>query len=232
MAYFRAILVSALLAGSLAGVLLTGLQAVKVYPLIAAAERLEARGKAAAVHDHASHDHGGAAAPWLSGEDAERLAYSLLANVLLGVALGLILAAIFSLRGIHDWRRGLLWGLGGFFALNLAPALGLPPELPGLPSGPLLARQTWWAAAALCTGGGLTLIFLTTGALRRLSGVLLIALPHFFEAPHSGGPDSAVPAGLAAEFAVASLATSLLFWAVLGALTAAALGRQNRGAGG
>ena len=76
------------------------------------------------------------------------------------------------------------------------------------------------------------MIFLTTGALRRLSGVLLIVLPHVFEAPRSGGFDSAVPAALAAEFAVASLAANLVFWAVLGALAAAALGRRNRDAGG
>jgi predicted cobalt transporter CbtA len=40
-----------------------------------------------------------------------------------------------------DARRGLLWGLGGFAALHLAPAVGLPPELPGMASADLAARQ-------------------------------------------------------------------------------------------
>lgn len=232
MAFFRAILVSALFAGILAGAVLTGLQAAKVYPLIRAAEQFEENGKTASTHDHSSHDHGGKSGPWLSGADAERLVYSLISNVLLGVALGLILAAIFSLRDINDWRRGLLWGLGGFVAVNLAPALGLPPELPGLPAGPLLARQTWWAAVALCSAGGLALLFLGANMAWRIAGVFLLALPQFFTAPRPGSPDSAVPAGLAVEFAVTSLATSLVFWAVLGALAAAALGRQNPDDGG
>lgn len=224
-------MVSALLAGIVAGVVLTGLQVIKIYPLIAVAEQYETQGKSPAApaqpHDHSSHDHGEEAAQWLSGTDAERLVYSVLSNVLFGVALGLILAAIFSLRGIDDWRRGLLWGLGGFAAVNLAPALGLPPELPGMQAGPLLARQTWWAAVAFCSAGGLASLFLGAGMVWRLAGVALIILPQLFAAPHPVSPDSAVPAGLAAQFVAASLATNLIFWAVLGALAAATLRRQN-----
>ena len=49
-------------------------------------------------------------------------------------------------------RNGLLWGLAGFLAVNLAPAAGLSPELPGMPAGDLLARQVWWVGTIIATG--------------------------------------------------------------------------------
>ncbi|MDA1099877.1 MAG: CbtA family protein [Proteobacteria bacterium] len=231
MAFFRAILISALLAGVVAGAALTGVQTLKVYPLIFAAEAYEGTG-----HGHAAH---GASNPiqdkntraWMPADGGERLFYSLLSNVLMCVGLGLVLAAIFALRDVADWRQGVAWGLGGFAAVHLAPALGLPPELPGMPAGALLARQIWWFSTALLTAGGIALIFLSRGSLWRLLGVAVLALPHLYGAPHPANLDSDVPAVLAAEFVTASLASNLIFWVILGALiaeTMARLGRTDR----
>ena len=43
-----------------------------------------------------------------------------------------------------DARTGLAFGVAGFIAVALAPALGLPPEIPGSGAAELGARQTWW----------------------------------------------------------------------------------------
>ncbi len=248
MAFFKSILISALIAGFIAGAALTGLQTLKVYPLIFAAEEIENAAGATAAHDHGSapvqgtdtkhhsdgetshqdtaHSHDDGA--WMPADGAERLFYSLLSNVLLGVALGMILAAIFALRHVATWRQGVIWGLGGFVAVNLAPALGLPPELPGMPAGALLARQTWWLSTALFTAAGIAMLFLCHGVIWRVAGVALIALPHIYGAPHPANLDSDVPAALAADFTAASLATNLVFWAILGLLTAEAMARISR----
>jgi cobalt transporter subunit CbtA len=228
MTFFRAILVSALCAGILAGAALTGLQTVRVYPLILAAEEFEnsSHGHAAGAPSKPSQDEG--PGTWMPADGGERLFYSLLSNVLIGVGLGLVLAAIFALRDVSGWRRGVAWGLGGFIAVNLAPALGLPPELPGMAAAELLARQTWWFATALLTAAGIALIFLSHGPIWRLSGVLVAALPHIYGAPHPANLESNVPAILAAEFVTASLAANLIFWAILGALTAATMARLDR----
>ncbi|MBT7755905.1 MAG: cobalt transporter, partial [Rhodospirillaceae bacterium] len=224
----------------IAGTALTGLQALKVYPLIFAAEVFEDAGQAesnpvASSHSHeqgnqlaSGHKHGDEGEEWAPADGGERLLFSLLANVLIGVALGLVLAAIFALRHVADWRQGVVWGVGGFIAVNLAPAFGLPPELPGMPAGELLARQTWWLATALLTACGIAAVFLSRGMIWRVGGVVLIALPHFIGAPHPATLESGVPANLAADFATASLATNLVFWAILGILTAEIMARLAR----
>ena len=53
-----------------------------------------------------------------------------------GVAFALLLTAIYALLRpgqLHpDARTGAGWGLAGYAAFSPAPALGLPPELPGM----------------------------------------------------------------------------------------------------
>src|SRR5690606_6047678 len=115
-------------------------------------------------------------------------------------------------------RNGVIWGLGGFLALQLAPAFGLPPELPGMPAADIVARQAWWIATALATGAGM----LAIAKLRNWTGiviaVVLIAAPHVVGAPAAPHEPSAVPAHLATAFAAASLATGAVFWLIAGPL--------------
>lgn len=224
MNFFKSILLCALLAGLGAGVLLTGLQTFKVYPLIFAAETFE---KA----DQGTTETSGAAAEaeeWMPADGGERLYYSLQSNVLVGIAMGLVLAAIFAVRGVTDWKRGVMWGLGGFIAVNLAPAFGLPPELPGMPAADLLARQLWWWGTVAATAGGLALIFLGSDTLWRIAGIVLIVAPHIVGAPHPADIATDVPAVLAADFATATLTANLIFWVVLGAIAANVLAYQNK----
>ena len=226
MGFFKTIVFSALLSGIVAGAAQTGLQNLLVYPLIFAAETYEGLEKSANSYSHSQksgaattmHDHENAA--WAPGNGANRLFFSFLTNMLIGVALGLILAAIFALRPLANWRHGILWGLGGFAAVNLAPAFGLPPELPGMPAGDLLGRQIWWLTTAILTACGIALLFLSKTVIWRLGGAVLIILPHIYGAPQSINLNSKIPPTLAAEFATTSLITNLFFWAILGVLAA------------
>lgn len=224
----RRILLSAFVAGIAAGIALTLLQTAKVFPLIMAAEVFEEQSQAAAApkDDGQAQDRGQEGAEWMPAEGSQRWLYSLAMNVLNAVGLGLVLCAMFALREVTSWRSGLIWGLAGFISVNLAPAVGLPPELPGMPAADLVLRQAWWLATAAATALGIAAILLRQGWATRLFGALLILAPQVIGAPHpDGGEAGAVPAYLAAQFVSASLASNLVFWGVLGVLSALATKR-------
>lgn len=220
----RRILTAGLLAGFIAGTAVTVMQMLQVTPLILAAEVFEDAGPAPAhVHDGstAGHHHDSASEAWAPADGLERNAFTWLANILTGVGFGLILGAVMAVAGRPvDARRGLLWGLAGYGAFAVAPALGLPPELPGMMAADLAARQVWWIMTVGATAAGLALIvFAPSKPYKRLmqaAGLALILLPHLLGAPHMAAEAGTVPAELAARFAVASLAAAALFWAVLG----------------
>jgi cobalt transporter subunit CbtA len=218
----RRILAAGLIAGAIAGSVTTIVQRLQVTPLIFAAEVYE---DAAQAHSHdaasAGHHHEASDEGWKPADGWERTAFTWLANILTGTGYGLVLAAAIAFAGRPvDRRRGLIWGLAGYGAFSVAPALGLPPELPGMMAAELAARQTWWLAAAGGAAAGLALIvFAPDKPFKRslqAAGLLLILLPHLYGAPHLAAESGPVPAELAARFVVASLAASALFWLVLG----------------
>ena len=232
-AILRRILAAGLIAGFVAGTAASVVQMLQVTPLILAAEVFEEAAPAAAhVHDGAAagHHHDAADEAWAPADGLERTAFTWLANVLTGAGFGLILAAAMAFAGrAVDWRRGLVWGLAGYGVFAVAPALGLPPELPGMMAADLPARQAWWLLAAGGTAAGLALIaFAPAKPYRRalqIAGLALILLPQVIGAPHMAAEGGAVPAELAARFVVASLAASALFWAALGLATGHLMGR-------
>jgi cobalt transporter subunit CbtA len=223
MSAFRRIVLVAALAGLIAGVLAAVAHEIATVPVILKAEVYE---KAAEPHA-AAHAHAAATAAherpsegWAPRDGLERKAFTALADVLSGIAFALLLASAIALRGGEiDWRRGLYWGLAGFATFTLAPGLGLPPVVPGTEAAPLTDRQIWWAATAAATAGGLALMFLGRKAGWAVAGVALLVLPHMVGAPQPAEADSLAPATLAHRFMVASVVTSLLFWAVLGSMT-------------
>lgn len=220
MTIFRNAVFLAALAGLLAGVLMSGLQTAFTVPLIIEAETYEGaehghdHGEAAEAAGEDDHAHDG----WAPEDGAERTIFTILANVVTGVGFALVLVMASELAGgIAGWRQGLFWGLGGFAAFTLAPGLGLPPELPGMPAGDLFARQVWWIATAAATAGGLALLAFGRSAVPALLGVALIVAPHLVGAPQPVSHDTAVPAELHHDFVVAVTVTNLLFWLALGA---------------
>ncbi len=207
---FRRIVFTAALAGLIAGLFLFSAQSLRVIPIVHEAETYEtasAKNPPPANHPHEN-----------SGADHGRGALTALANVITAIGFALLLTGAISLRGDADFRRGLLWGLGGFAAFSAAPALGLPPELPGTIAAGLFERQIWWLGTAAATVAGLALIAFAPGARWKFPGALLIALPHLIGAPQPDNHTALAPEALQRQFVVAALATSGIFWLVLGGL--------------
>ncbi len=237
MPLFRALVFSSVLVGLIVGVVVTLAQLYATVPLILKAETYEksseasipAPGPAAPqvqapgqaqvpAHDHSGHDH--VAAAWEPADGLERTLYTAGANILNATGFALLLAGAFSLRrtGV-TWREGLLWGLAGFAAFTVAPGLGLPPELPGVPAADLNARQIWWVGTAAATLLGLGLIAFVRAPIAAAAGVGVLLLPHVIGAPHVADASTSVPEALSRQFVVAVTLTSLISWALLGSLT-------------
>jgi cobalt transporter subunit CbtA len=179
------------------------------------------------AHKHDAHEHDATA--WKPAEGFQRHAFTAAANMLTAIGFALLLAGIYALRGgAVNWHDGLLWGLGGFVVFTMAPGLGLPPELPGVPAAELAPRQAWWIATTLATAAGLGLVFLQRSAVAAVLGLCLIAAPHLVGAPQLADVETDVPDVLSHRFVVAVTVTSLLFWALLGSLTGMAYDRFSR----
>jgi len=226
MAAFRAIVFASALAGLIVGVVVTLAQQFGTVPLILRAEVYEQAAAATAGTGQPSaapagdHDHEHAAAAWAPANGFERNALTALFNVLDWIGFGLMLTGLLVLLGRPvTWREGFLFGLGGFAAFVLAPGLGLPPELPGVPVAALTPRQIWWLATALVTAGALLLIAFRPSPLAAALAILLIAAPHLIGAPTPEQASTNVPDALAHRFMVAVTLTTLLSWSLLGGLT-------------
>ena len=230
MTVFGKIVVVAAMAGFVAGAFETAAHHFGTAAIIAKAEIFEkAAGETqgatgtpsiAASNSMAAMSHDADAMAWEPKEGFQRTALTVLADILKDIGFALLLATAYALHGREvDWRKGLYWGLAGFATFTLAPGLGLPPEIPGTASAPLLDRQIWWVATAIATGAGLGLLFLTQRAAWALAGVALLVLPHVFGAPQPAEYRSAAPESLTHQFVAAAVITSLLFWVVLGSLS-------------
>lgn len=211
---------SAAWAGLVTGIIAALLTILLVVPLILQGEVFEA---GAHAHDLGTvqHDHPdaapGATAAGLWGRHAQTFAMSLVTY--LGFALLLVAGfALAARRGVRiDTRAGLLWGIAGFLAVQLAPAAGLPPELPGTGAADLASRQVWWVATVIASAAGIALIVTARGLASVLAGAALLALPHVVGAPAPDSFAGTAPPELAAQFVARALAVSAACWAVLGA---------------
>lgn len=221
---------AAAIAGVLGGFLWSAALSMRVVPLILVAEGYEEAAPAAAHTDDpamAGHVHDGQA--WAPADGVERTLYTLVGNVVTATGFALMLVAAFAVRGGASWREGLLWGVAGFATFHLAPALGLPPELPGAAAAELGERQLWWLSTALLTATGLALLILTRdGMLLRALGAVLLVVPHLIGAPQPEIHGDLAPPELARTFVVASLLGSALFWVALGGLSAFFFGLLGR----
>lgn len=214
-------LLATLAAGLLAGLLVTPVMYLKTVPLIIEAETYEDAGGG---HSHgeaeaAPHDHDTAATDEEEGAELPfgRLGNTLLANLVAGAGFALLLGGVALLAGRRiTVRNGIYWGVAGFFAVAFLPAIGLSPELPAMPAADLATRQLWWLVTVLFSGMGLYLIVLRSEIWAKIAGLVLIIAPHLYGAPHPHDISSPIPALLASQYAVSSLATNLFLWAVIG----------------
>ena len=225
---FRNLFFAALVAALCAGLATSAFQAWRVTPLIFAAESFDGGGEEAHVHaegaaGHARDEAAGTGAhhhgedEWMPQDGFERTAYTILANVLMAAGYALILGAVSVIFNLPiTWSSGLLWGLGGYAAFTLAPALSLPPGMPGMPVADTLARQLWWAGAAVSTGAALVLVAKVRTPWALAAGVALVLLPQLIGAPQAPDEPTGVPPRMTAEFVSAVLYNGAIFWVVLG----------------
>ena len=222
MPLFRRIVFVSLLAGLIAGILITVLHQYGTVPIILTAETYEEAAedhRSPVAQSEAGHHHHGADS-WRPSDGLERAGYTALADILTGIGFALLLVCGYVLSGRDvDWRRGILWGLAGFATFAVAPGLGLRPELPGTEAAPLLHRQVWWLCTIASTGIGLGFLAFGRGMALRLAAIALLVLPHVYGAPQPTQDQGTAPEVLAHRFVVIAFTTSLLFWVVLGALT-------------
>jgi len=299
---FRNIILNALVAGLLAGALLSVLQLAGVSPIIFAAEAFEPSEEAPTIdlavaakvldaagspsrvnateHDHASHshshshghpetvapelaatvvdvmvpalmsavesvaavdghsDHSHDAEAWAPAEGGERTFYTFVSNILAAIGFSAVLLALMVQTHMQGLTRitplkGLAWGAAGFIALFVVPAIGLPPEIPGMEAAAIENRQGWWLLAVSAAVAGLACLAFAPTKFKTL-GLVVMALPYLVGAPHPQGPAISHPDAQAvteltqlhADFVVASAFTNLIFWLALGLLSAYLLSRK------
>jgi len=197
--------------GALAGFALFAVQHFTVIPLIETAETYDAAAQRA--NPAGAHEDEG----WQPSNGWQRTSFTALTTMLSGIGFAAMLFGSLALAGSSvNARRGALWGLAAFACFGLAPALGLPPLPPGAAVAGVVERQVWWIGTAIATALGLWLL---AGKGRtwpvRVVGVICLLLPHLIGAPAAVG-QNAVPTQLLRRFAIASLATTGLFWLLLG----------------
>jgi cobalt transporter subunit CbtA len=246
---FRRMCLAAVAAGLLAGVLISVVQHFTTTPLILRAEEVERAGfpgtgwgasvdggvGSAASERHAGggHDHGFTADSALEPSGAlERALFTALADVLVGIGFAFVVVAAFAWKGgekVRAWT-GIFWGAAGFAVFTLAPALGLPPELPGSFAADLAARQLWWASAAGSAAVGLGLLAFGRNAALKVLGLVVAVIPHVVGAPRPESVGGGVAPELASQFAASSIVVNAMFWVLLGWLSAVFYGRFDEAA--
>ncbi len=218
---FTRILTSALFAGFAAGLIAALLQLVFVQPVLLHAELYESgklvhfgSGAAKAANAHVA----------TGGIDLMRDGLSVLFTTLIYTGYGLLLVAAIALageRGISvSPRQGLIWGLAGFIAVQFAPAVGLPPELPGASAADVGVRQVWWFGTVTATAAALWLIAFGQSWIARGIAVVLLLAPHIIGAPHPTVFEGPTPPELAGIFATRALGVGLVAWTLLGLFSA------------
>ncbi len=255
------LLVSGLVSGAFAGVVVTVFHFLLVEPLIFAAEQYEGAGPAiqavAPITSHSdpnglTHTHAGGTAAhqhnaeggavhvhsdgsahvheaWEPADGFQRGGLTLVANILIGIAFGMLLATALTLYGRDiSLQKGAMWGIAGYLSFTFLPALGLPPETPGAAAGDLIDRQVWWLATAAASAVGLALLAFGRITLWKPVGLVLLVVPHVIGAPRPPeGAVGLVPPELAAHYVVNTLFSGAVLWVVLGMTMAYVLQRLD-----
>jgi cobalt transporter subunit CbtA len=219
---FKRILTTACYTGAIAALLLTLMQSLWITPLILQAEVYEtAQVTHEQTHEHAAgaHEHEHDAEAWTPEDGWQRTLSTFGGDLVVAIGFALLLSALYNLKTPAKPWHGVLWGLAGYATFCLAPAAGLPPELPGTVAADLSSRQDWWGATALATAVGLALIVFGKHWLWRVVAVLLIVAPHVIGAPQPAEHHALATDALQAQFRVASLLVNAVIWMALGTMS-------------
>ena len=144
------------------------------------------------------------------------------ATIYIGFAFVMVAAMAFAQeKGVQiTTRSGILWGLAGYASFQLAPAMGIAPELPGMIAAEITQRQIWLIGTIVATITGIAAVVFGKNWTHWGVGLVILAIPHIIGAPHPEAFGGTVPPELAAEFAGRSLAVGAVGWIALGVLSA------------
>lgn len=224
----RQILTSAVFAGVAAGVLAALLQLWLVVPLIMEAELYESGARVHFATDGSTQSDRGAPSVW---EEPTRHLYTIGFSAVTFSAYAFLLVAGFALASRFGHavtvRGGAVWGLCGAIVVAIAPAAGMPPELPGAIGAEVGPRQLWYLTCVLCTIAGLGAIAFGNSGIVALIGAAIIAVPHLIGAPHLDTYFGVAPSELASEFVARVLGVATISWVLLGLFAAMVWTRQE-----
>ncbi len=214
--YFRQLFLIASLTAILASIAFSFYQFLFVNPIIFAAETFE-------ITETSINS---TIEPWAPETGIERNFFTFLANFLMSLAYGLILASTMTFRGSCSTLKGLAWGIAGYLSLFIAPSLGLPPEIPGMEAAALNQRQNWWLLAIILTASGLAVLAFSPRYYKG-AGVILILLPHLIGAPapeihgfsHPDPHAVAILMELWQQFIIQTGIANALLWIIIGGST-------------
>ena len=209
---------SAVLAGLVAGIFAAALQLIFVVPLLIEGETFE---QGLVVH-FTTVENGAIETPVGNPDVMAQLPRhvgTLAMNMVVYTGFAFLMVVGIAQRAGHkiNGRSGLIWGLAGFLAVNLAPAVGLAPELPGTIAADMFARQMWWLGTVLASIAGIASIAFARAPWGMITGAALLAAPHVIGAPVLDTYYGIAPPELASHFAARALAVAAASWAVLGA---------------
>jgi cobalt transporter subunit CbtA len=211
---FSKILTSALIAGAAAGLIAALLQLFFLQPVLLHAELFES---GVLVHSGAS-DATVAAQPF----DIQRNILSVAFSMLIYAGYGLVLVAGMNMAEAQDAsitaKTGIIWGIAGFVAVQLAPGFSLPPEVPGSAAADVGDRQLWWFATVGATMIGLWLVAFNKRVVTVAIAIALILAPHVVGAPQPSVLTGSAPTEIGGMFAARSLGIGLAAWSILGFL--------------
>jgi cobalt transporter subunit CbtA len=169
--YFRNLVLSAFVIAIIAGIIFSAYQAYFITPLIVSSEVYEV-----------VEPVGSKIEAWAPEDGLERSSWSFVANFLICFAYALILLSAMSLKTSANIVKGIFWGGAAYLSVFAAPALGLPPEIPGMEAAHLEGRQSWWLLTVALTAIALWLIAFQENKIKVLGGILLF-IPHIIGAP-------------------------------------------------
>lgn len=218
--YFRNLVLSAFVIAIVAGFVFSAYQAFFITPLILGSEVFEVSEPLASQQIEA----------WTPADGAERNSWSFVTNFLLSFAYALILMSTMSMSSSISFVKGLFWGGSAYLAIFAAPALGLPPEIPGMEAAYLEGRQAWWILTVILTALALWLIAFQS-TLNKVIGLVFILIPHIVGAPEAEihGFINTDPKAVEAltllwhDFIVQTSIANALLWLIIGGLSGYAI---------
>ncbi len=213
--YFRNLVLSAFFIAIISGVLYSLYQAFFITPIIIGSELYE-------MIEPNMHR----ALPWSPEDGIERHSWSFAANFLVCFAYAIILLSVMSMTNTMNTLQGLFWGGAAFFSIFAAPALGLPPEIPGMEAAQLENRQIWWIFTVTITAFSFWLISYR-GYVLKIVGMVLLAMPHLLGAPapknhgfmHTDPEARLALVQLWYDFIIQTSISNALLWVVIGGLS-------------